>query len=177
MAGLPTDVTTRLQADIRAMADFDSVLRAYVRIHTACRARHVRDPRDGRILTQRQASILSHLDAVDPTMVGELAEHVGVTASTMSITLRRLEESGYVRRDRDPADRRAMNVRLTEAGVRMREASTILDPERVAAMLGMLGPKDRVDAVRGLRLLADAADALLSGAGSAVQRGVAGEIR
>jgi DNA-binding MarR family transcriptional regulator len=159
------------------MADSDTVLRAYVRIHTACRARHVRDPGDGRLLTGRQASILSHLDAVDPTMVGELAEHVGVTASTMSVTLRRLEESGYVRRDRDPADRRAMNVRLTEAGVRMREASTMLDPERVSAMLGMLSPGDRLDAVRGLRLLADAADALLSRPGSAIRAEVGGEIR
>lgn len=159
------------------MADFDSVLRAYGRIHAACRARHVRDPRGGRLLTARQASILSHLDAVDPTMVGELAEHVGVTASTMSITLRRLEGSGYVRRDRDPADRRAMNVRLTEAGVRMKESSTMLDPQRVAAMLAALSPGDRVDAVRGLRLLADAADALLSGTGTAVRTGAAGELR
>jgi DNA-binding MarR family transcriptional regulator len=159
------------------MADFDSVLRAYLRIHAACQARHFRDPGGGRLLSVRQASILSHLDDEDPTMVGELAEHVGVTASTMSLTLRRLEEVGYVRRDRDPADGRVMNVRLTEAGVRMREASTPLDPERVAAMLDLLGPRDRTDAVRGLRLLADAADALVSRAGTLVRTDVAGELR
>jgi DNA-binding MarR family transcriptional regulator len=158
------------------VADLDSILRAYGRIHAACRARNVRDPRGGRLLSERQASILSHLDAVDPTMVGELAEHVGVTASTMSITLKRLEEAGYVRRDRDPADRRAMNVRLTEAGVRMKEVRTMLDPERVAGLLAMLSPRDRGDAVRGLRLLADAADTLLGGAASAVRAEGTGEI-
>lgn len=158
------------------MADLDSVLHAYLRIHAACRARHVRDPLGGGRLSAHQASILAHLDDADPTMVGELAEHLGVTASTMSITLKRLESAGYVRRDRDPSDRRAMNVRLTEAGVRMKEVRTMLDPERVAAMLHMLGPEERAGAVRGLHLLADAADALVRRTRSTVGAQVAGEI-
>lgn len=143
------------------MADHDVVLHAYPRIYFACHVRHVRDPQGGGQVSAHQASILSHLDDVDPTMVGELAEHLGVTASTMSLTLKRLEDGGFVRRDRDPSDRRVMNVRLTEAGVRVRDAQTVLDGERVAEMLGMLSPQDRVDALRGLRLLADAADDLV----------------
>jgi DNA-binding MarR family transcriptional regulator len=144
------------------MSDIDAVLHAYPRIYFACHVRHVRDPADGREVSAHQASILSHLDDVDPTMVGELAEHLGVTSSTMSLTLKRLEDAGYVRRDRDPSDRRVMNVRLTDAGVRVRDAQTVLDPERVAALLAMVGPLDRADALRGLRLMADAADALIS---------------
>lgn len=144
-----------------AVSDVDTALRGYLRIHTACRSREVRDPHGGRRLSSHQASILSHLDDVDPTMVGELAEHVGVTPSTMSLTLKRLEDAGYVRRDRDPSDRRVMNVRLTDAGVRMRDAHTLLDARRVRAMLDMLAPADRAAALHGLRLLAGAAGALV----------------
>jgi DNA-binding MarR family transcriptional regulator len=143
------------------MSDFEVVLHAYPRIYDACRARQVRDPEGGAPLSAHQASILSHLDDVDPTMVGELAGHLGVTASTMSLTLKRLENAGYVRRDRDPADRRVTNVRLTQAGVRLRDARTVLEPERIAAMLDLMEPSDRQDAIRGLRLLADAADAVV----------------
>ncbi|MEQ9401057.1 MAG: MarR family winged helix-turn-helix transcriptional regulator [Longimicrobiales bacterium] len=141
------------------MSDAATVLRAYPRIYFACHTRHVRDPQSGNELSAHQASILSHLDSVDPTMVGELAEHMGVTASTMSLTLKRLERDGYVERRRDPADRRVTNVRLTEAGERVRDAQTVLDPARVDAMLQELEPAQRQAALHGLQLLAEAADA------------------
>jgi DNA-binding MarR family transcriptional regulator len=111
-------------------------------------------------VSAHQASVLAYLDPEDPTMVGELADHLGVTASTMSLTLKRLEEAGYVRRDRDPADRRVMNVRLTEAGSRVRAASTSLDLDRLDGLLRGLTPLQRGEAVRGVVLLAEAADAL-----------------
>lgn len=112
-------------------------------------------------MSAHQAGVLAHLDEGDPTMVGELADFLGVTPSTMSLTLKRLEEAGYIRRDRDPADRRVMNVRLTEAGVRVRASSTSLDLDRVDGLLRGLSPLQRAEALRGLVLLADAADALI----------------
>lgn len=143
------------------MSDVEGVLSAYPRIYFACHQRHVRDPVGGGVLSAHRASILSHLDGVDPTMVTELAEHLAVTASTMSLTLKRLEAAGYVRRDRDPADRRVINVRLTEAGERVREAQSVLEPELVGRMLMELDPAKRVVAIRGLGLLAEAADGLV----------------
>ena len=141
------------------MSDVETVLRAYPRIYFACHTRHVRDPDTGASLSAHQASILSHLDAKDPTMVGELADHMGVTASTMSLTLKRLERGGWVRRARDPGDRRVTNVRLTPSGERIRDAQTVLDPDRVDRMLQELDPGARARALEGLTLLADAADA------------------
>jgi DNA-binding MarR family transcriptional regulator len=143
------------------MADFDLVLRALPRIGYACRTRRVADPGEKAGVSAHQAVVLSHLDDADPTMVGELAEHLGVTPSTMSLTLKRLEEAGYVRRDRDPADRRVVNVRLTDAGVRVRDARTELDPELVERMLSLLPEARRREALRGLASLAEAADALV----------------
>jgi DNA-binding MarR family transcriptional regulator len=65
-------------------------------------------------------------------------------------------------RERDPDDRRVMNVRLTPVGARVRDSATVLDPELVDAMLRRMPPGDRRLAVRGVTLLAEAADELLS---------------
>ena len=158
------------------MSDIDTVLNAIPRILFACRLRRVRDPRSGQAVSAHRAGILSHLDDEDPTMVGELAEHLGVTASTMSLTLKRLEEVGYIRRDRDPSDRRVTNVRLTEAGARVRDAQTLLDPERVARVLTTLGPAQRAEAIHGLRLLADSADTFVRAGRESVTAQVEGEV-
>lgn len=143
------------------MSTVETILGAWPRIHAACRTRHVRDPEVQGRLSAHQVGILSQLDASDPTMVTELAEHLGVTPSTMSLNLKRLEHAGYVTRERDAADRRVMNVLLTESGERMRDAHTLLDPFRVHGMLQELDGAERRDAVRGLVLMAEAADRLV----------------
>jgi DNA-binding MarR family transcriptional regulator len=157
------------------MSEVEAVLDAWTRIHHSFRAHAGRDPETGRRVSAHRTRILSHLDPVDPTMVGELAEHLGVTASTMSLTLKRLESSGLVRRDRDPADRRVTNVRLTEAGVRVRDARTLLDADRVDRVLTSMEPDRRRDALRGLGLLADAADAWQSQSARTVESWLYGE--
>ena len=158
------------------MSDVQMLLSAYPRIYFACHTRHVRDPVDGRVLSAHQASILSHLDSMDPTMVGELADHLGVTASTMSLNLTRLENAGYISRQRDPADRRVMNVLLTESGERMRSAWTVLDPERVDRMLLAMAPGTRRQAIRGLVLLSEAADSVIRRGRAYLEAVVEGEV-
>jgi DNA-binding MarR family transcriptional regulator len=133
------------------------IMTSYPRIYFACHTRHVRDPDSTGLLSRHQASVLDHLDEIDPTTVNELARHMGVTAATMSLALDRLERKGYVVRLRDVADRRRVHVRLTSAGVRIREATAVLDPSRVEALLARMSDDDRSAAVRGLALLADAA--------------------
>jgi MarR family transcriptional regulator, organic hydroperoxide resistance regulator len=131
----------------------------YPRIYFACHQRHVKDPLTQRLLSRHQASVLDHLDEQDAVTLNGLARHMGVTPATMSLTIDRLERKGYVARLRDTADRRRVNVRLTAAGVRVREASSVLDPALVESMMQRLGTADREAAIRGLALLADAAQA------------------
>ena len=145
------------------MSDLQVVLSTLPRIHEACRARTVLGVPAAEGVSEHQVRILGHLDGTDPTMVTELAEHMGVTASTMSLNLKRLRASGLVTSERDPSDRRVMNVRLTDEGVRVRNALSALDPARVDAMLQRMGPEGRARAVLGLRLLADAAEGLVTG--------------
>jgi MarR family transcriptional regulator, organic hydroperoxide resistance regulator len=135
----------------------------YPRIYFACHTRHVRDPQTQRTLSRHQASVLDHLDDVDPMTLNGLARHMGVTPGTMSLTIDRLERKGYVVRLRDVADRRRVQLRLTAAGVRVREASSVLDAPLVEALVARLSDDQREAAVRGLALLAEAAQQQMAG--------------
>ena len=134
-----------------------ALLTLYPRIYFACHTRHVRDPLTQRLLSRHQASVLDHLDEIDPTTLNGLARHMGVTPATMSLTVDRLERKGYVIRLRDTTDRRRVHLRLSSAGVRVRNASSVLDPPRVERLMARLTDEERDAAIRGLGLLADAA--------------------
>ena len=133
------------------------VMALYPRIYFACHTRHVRDPQTHRLLSRHQASVLDYLDEVEPTTLNDLARHMGVTAGTMSLAIDRLERKGYVVRLRDTADRRRVHLRLTTGGVRLRQASSVLDAVRVEALVERLQGADRDAAIHGLALLARAA--------------------
>ena len=140
-----------------AVRSSDDFITLYSQIYFACHTRHVHDPESGTRVSARQASILSHLDSVEPTPLSQLASHLGVTVSTMSIAVDRLVRQGYVVRDRAESDARVRHVRLTTAGERLRAAQKVLEPQLVRAMLSRLSPAERRDALRGLELLGTAA--------------------
>ncbi len=146
---------------VKARDDAERVMRLYPRVFFACHQRHRRDPKSRREISANQASVLDHLDSVEPTLVGELARHMGVTPSTMSLSLSRLERQGYVMRLRDPGDKRRVKVLLTPAGVRMKNARSVLEPQRVRALMMRLKPAERADALHGLVLLARAAEEMI----------------
>ncbi|RMI30919.1 MarR family winged helix-turn-helix transcriptional regulator [Nocardia stercoris] len=52
----------------------------------------------------------------EPMRLGELAARLDVEAPHVTREVRRLEEAGLVRRDADPDDRRAQQIRVTPAG-------------------------------------------------------------
>lgn len=51
------------------------------------------------------------LSRTGPLTAGELAEHTGLTTGAITGVVDRLERAGFVRRDRDPEDRRRVIVR------------------------------------------------------------------
>jgi MarR family transcriptional regulator, organic hydroperoxide resistance regulator len=137
-------------------------LRLYPRIYFACHRRHVRDAKARRTLSLNQAGILDHLDGVEPTNLRSLARHMGVTASTMSLNVDRLERAGCVRRERDRRDARQVELRLTETGEGLKQQQKALDPELVGALLKRLQGRDRASALHGLELLAKAAAEMIA---------------
>jgi DNA-binding MarR family transcriptional regulator len=128
----------------------------YPRIYFACHTRHVVDPKRNRALSSHQASVLDHLDEIEPMGLLALAAHMGVTASTMSLMIDRLARGGYVIRGRDSKDGRRVSLRLTKAGVRIKSEKSVLDPTRVRTVLAQLTAEEQKQAIHGLALLARA---------------------
>ena len=66
-------------------------------------------------ISRSEAGLLSALDG-RPRRITELADLEGHAQPTMTLLVKRLEERGWVARQRDPADGRGVLVSLTEAG-------------------------------------------------------------
>ena len=132
----------------------------YPRIYLACHVNHVRRRTSPINLTAGEATVLAHLDLRRPTRASLLAQHLGIAKSSLSATIKRLTTLGYVARTADSRDRRAAGLQLTPAGDRAMQAGSVLETERVAAMLARLTASQRACALQGLELLARAADAL-----------------
>lgn len=138
-------------------SDVLAIQQLYPRIYHACHRGHGRARTGTHRLSERDSAILAHLGQDGATTARELGRHLGIGAPTLSQALTHLERNGYVarapRRGRSPA--RALS--LTELGVQALAATSVLDAEALAAVLEELTPAQRRAAVRGLRLLADAA--------------------
>lgn len=138
------------------------ILNLYPKIFFACHARHVRDPKTERLLSAHQASILDHLDLREPVPLMDLARHMGVTPSTMSIAIEKLVRRRYVLRSRDSKDGRRVALLLSPAGARIRSEKSVLESWRVRGMLEKLAPPERERALHGLVLLAGAAQKFMA---------------
>ncbi|HUW63732.1 MAG TPA: MarR family winged helix-turn-helix transcriptional regulator [Spirochaetia bacterium] len=67
-------------------------------------------------VTVQQFILLKALNWHGEQRVGELARRVGLTQSSVSIAIKRLEKEGLVARERDPADERRVSLALTATG-------------------------------------------------------------
>jgi MarR family transcriptional regulator, organic hydroperoxide resistance regulator len=127
---------------------------AYPAIFLACHQRHVREDGGGKTITERQASVLDHLDAQRPVTLSKLAGHMGVGRSTMSITVSRLVRGGYVASRKSKLDSRLVELTLTAAGARVRDENALLNPELVRAILRKMKPEEAETALQGIECLA-----------------------
>jgi DNA-binding MarR family transcriptional regulator len=80
------------------------------------RLAHVLLREAGHGLSRTAASVLHRLATAGPQRITELADWESVAQPTMTTLVGRLEAQGLVRRDPDPADRRAVLVAVTTRG-------------------------------------------------------------
>ena len=67
-------------------------------------------------LTVTQFGVLEALHHIGPLCQSELAEKLLKSGGNLTLVVDNLEKAGHVLRERDPADRRFVVVRLTEKG-------------------------------------------------------------
>ncbi|MFD9128850.1 MarR family winged helix-turn-helix transcriptional regulator [Kitasatospora sp. NPDC059571] len=94
--------------------------------------------------------------------VKRIGEYLRLDSGTLSPLLKRLEAAGHVRRERSPEDERSVVVRLTPAGVALREKALEV-PRRILAATGV-EPTD----IAELRQLLDRVTAALDAAARVV---------
>lgn len=134
-----------------------AIQRAYPQIYLACHVDHVRTKSNRFHVSAHDSALLAHLDEVTSTVAGQLAQHLGVSNSTLSAALKRLEALGHIERRVPARDRRRAELRLTAQGAEAMSAASVLDARRVARVLEQLPAAQQRRAVAGLALLARAA--------------------
>ena len=79
-------------------------------------------------LTHPKYLVMLALWEREPLRLGELADLVKLDPGTLTPLLKRLEAKGYVRREKDPHDDRALAVVLTDEGRALREQALAIPP-------------------------------------------------
>ncbi len=104
-------------------------------------------------LTTAQFGVLEALHHLGPLSLGELAEKLLVTGGNITYVMDRLEEQGYVERERSSQDRRVILAHLTPQGA---ELMTSVFPEHAAFIrrsLAHLEPEEQEELRRLLKKL------------------------
>lgn len=136
------------------------IQRLYPQIYLACHVDHVRARSTEWRLSARDSSILAHLNREAAISPRTLAAHLGVASSTLSAAIARLAGLGYLRSHAPTSDKRQRELRLTSLGEEAMAATSVLDCDRVGALVSKLTPTERKAAARGLASLARAAQQL-----------------
>lgn len=105
---MPGDELLGTEADREAAAE--------VRLGVMRLARRLRAERDPGDLTLGRLAVLGRLERDGPATTSALAVAERVTPQSMARLVQYLIDAGLVERDQDPTDRRAVILRITEAG-------------------------------------------------------------
>lgn len=112
-------------------------------LHAATRAFRHAVRAEGGPLPPHQGRALHVVCEEGSVRPARLAERLHVTPRSVTDVVDALVEAGYVRRDRDPADRRAQLVVPTEAGRAAEERSRVVRARVAEQFFAGLGPGER----------------------------------
>lgn len=138
---------------------FEEGLMRFLRAARVARARVARDPAFSG-LTMAQFILLDAVEHAGSSGHARIAEVADVSGATLTQALSRLQERGLLARDRDPRDRRAITVELTERGKGLLDEKRTLLSARVEALFAGLEPSHRQAAADLLEELADLVEQL-----------------
>jgi DNA-binding MarR family transcriptional regulator len=109
------------------------------------------------VVTMSQAKVLYLVQAARGLRMSDLSARLGVSLSTVSGVVDRLVDQGLLNRRDDPADRRHVVLRLTDAGATQLQLFRELNEGQIRTLLSGLGAADLVVIGQALDVLAAAA--------------------
>ena len=89
-----------------------------------------------------QAKVLYLVQAAHDLRMSDLSAHLGVSLSTVSGVVDRLVDQGLLARRDDPADRRHVVLRITDAGTTQLELFRELNAGQIRALLARVSAAD-----------------------------------
>ncbi|MGD1057197.1 MAG: MarR family winged helix-turn-helix transcriptional regulator [Solirubrobacteraceae bacterium] len=123
-------------------------------------SRRLRPTVAGSGLTPSQISVLFTIVRLGPLGLSELAAIEGLNPTMLSRITAQLCDSGLIRREADPSDRRSANVLATAAGRRIRERIHRERTRALGAHIEQLDEHQRQALLDALPALEDLADKL-----------------
>jgi DNA-binding MarR family transcriptional regulator len=124
-----------------------------IRAATMRLARHLRQQRAVKTMSDGQFAALAVLRYRGPHTLTALAEREGVSAPSMNRTVNSLEEEGYATREPDPLDRRKVNITITERGTTVVDETVHRRDEWLARVLADLPAADRETLLAAARII------------------------
>lgn len=126
-----------------AQIDLDAALAPALRLAIVRLARVLRQQDADSDVTMSQLSALGVVAGRGPLTLGELASVERVRPPTMTRIAAALEESGHVRREPDPTDRRVARLHVTEVGRNLLAESRARRTAYLERHLAALSAKER----------------------------------
>ncbi len=114
-------------------------------------------------LSMKQLKVLLVLTALGPSRPSVIATLIGASAANATGVLDRLVALSYVERQPDPADRRALLVRLTAHGERTVTELRVADQQRLQGPLDAMADDDLAALHRGITALVEATKRVVGG--------------
>jgi len=93
-------------------------------------------------LSSIEISILRILTEEPEAMPTDIARSIGVSKSTLTSAINRLENRAYIKREISPKDRRSFLLTLTEEGKLTQGEHLSFERELYIRLLGLMGNKD-----------------------------------
>ena len=106
-------------------------------------------------LSMSQINALFHIHHHGGSGVTDLGEHLGISNAAVSQLLERLVQQGLIRRDEDPADRRAKKLTLTEKGALTLQEGIHARQGWLHDLAGTLSAAEKEQVTAALKILID----------------------
>jgi DNA-binding MarR family transcriptional regulator len=105
-------------------------------------------------LRPAHGNALEMLALQDGLRLTDIAAQAGMTTQSMGELVDDLVSKGYLRRQEDPADRRAKRIYLTDKGRRTADAGEVATTQAEEQILAALGPRQYQQLRRNLAAIA-----------------------